>query len=116
MRGRDQPDVDLHRLAGADPFESLFLEDAEQLGLNLQADVADFVQENRAAVGQLETADLVADGSGEGPFDVAEEFAFKDAGGEGGTVDFHKRTGRPRAVVVDRLGQEPLTGSAFAAD
>ena len=54
-RGHD-PDVDADRLRAADALERHLLEHAEQLGLDLQVDVADLVEEQRAAVGLLEPA------------------------------------------------------------
>ena len=50
------------------------------------------------------------------PFDVAEQFAFEQARGQGGAVDLDERPARPWAVVVDRLGQQSLAGAALAAD
>ena len=45
---------------GADPLELAGLERAEQLGLGLRAQVAHLVEEERAAVGQLEPARAAA--------------------------------------------------------
>ena len=53
------------------------LQHSQQLGLRLQIAFADFVQKQRAAVGQLEGSLAVAIGSGERPFDMAEEFRFQ---------------------------------------
>ena len=41
----------------------------------------------RAAVGRLEAAGLVVDRPGEGPLDVAEQFAFQQAFAQGAAVD-----------------------------
>src|SRR6185503_6536392 len=46
----DHADVDLDRLAAGDALEPLVLEHAQDLGLELQRHVADFVEEQRAAV------------------------------------------------------------------
>ena len=56
--GGDDPDVDLHRRRAADPVELVLLQDAEQLGLGLERELADLVEEDRPAVGQLEPADV----------------------------------------------------------
>src|SRR5882762_4270997 len=50
--GADQADVDLHRLRPAQALELLFLQDAEQLHLRGQVQLAHLVQEERPAVGQ----------------------------------------------------------------
>ena len=47
---------------GADGVEALFVECAEDLGLGLEAHVADFVEEEGAAVGALEGAALFGGG------------------------------------------------------
>ena len=62
---------------------SLLLQDAQQLDLQLGAHAGDFVEEDGAAVGRLETAGLVVDGPGERSLDVAEQLAFEQALGEG---------------------------------
>src|SRR5208283_4230992 len=76
--GRDQADVDLDRLVGAHPDNLAALQGAEKLDLGAQGDVADLVEEKRAAVGVLEPALAFPVGAGERTLDVAEEFAFQD--------------------------------------
>ena len=105
MRGGDDADIDVHRLAGADALDGFFLQDAQQLGLHFEADVADFVEEQGAAVGQLEAADLVAMGAGERPFDVAEQLAFEQVGGQGGAVDLDEGLGRRAGWSRGRRGR-----------
>ena len=58
----------------------------EQLGLDLEADVADFVKEQGAVLGQFEFADLVGVGPGEGALDVPEELAFEQGLHQGAAV------------------------------
>ena len=50
------PHVHPERLLAAHALEGLLLEHAQHLGLGLEAHVADLVEEERAAVGQLELA------------------------------------------------------------
>ena len=64
----------------AESFELTFLKHPEQLGLELQRQVADFVEEDRPAVGEFEASGPARDGSGESAFFVAEEFAFDEFG------------------------------------
>ena len=91
MRRRDDAHVDLHRLAGADALERHLLKHAQQLGLHVETDVADLVEKQRAAVGRLEAAHLVADGVGERPLDVAKQFAFQQRRRQGGAMDLDER-------------------------
>jgi len=58
-------------------------------GLNL----ADLVEEDRAAVGQLELAGLLAQGAGEGPLLVAEELGPRAAPRDGPAVHLDERAG-----------------------
>ena len=58
VRGRDQPHIGTQRLIAADPFERAFLADhAQQFDLCARIDLGDFVEEKRAAVRPLESAD-----------------------------------------------------------
>ena len=83
--GGDHADVDGNLAMIADSADGSLggsasggrLQDSQQLGLRLQIAFADFVQKQRAAVGQLEGSLAVAIGSGERPFDMAEEFLFQ---------------------------------------
>ena len=52
----DDPHVGLLRLDAPDPHELLFLDDAEQLRLSLEADRADLVEEDRPPLGRPRTA------------------------------------------------------------
>ncbi len=45
--------VYVQRLAGTDALERTFLKDSQQLGLKLQIDLGDFIEQERAAVGRL---------------------------------------------------------------
>ena len=56
-RGRDDPDVGAHDPVRADRLEFLVLQHAQQLALQRQRHVADLVEKQRAAIGQLELAD-----------------------------------------------------------
>ena len=58
--GSDNPNVDGDRLVRTDRDDLPLLERSEQLGLQMQRQVADFVEEQRAVVGGLEPSDAVA--------------------------------------------------------
>jgi hypothetical protein len=89
---------------------------AEQLHLDLFGDLADLVEEQRAAVGQLEPAGSRRHGAGEGPALVAEELAFDQTGRDRGAVDLDERGGAARRAEVQRAGDELLAGAALAGD
>src|SRR5947209_7037388 len=61
VRRGDDPDVAPDRVRAADPLELLLLEHAKQLRLEVQRQVTDLVEEQGAAVGELEAADPARD-------------------------------------------------------
>ena len=60
MGGGDDPHVHLLRAVGAEALDLAELEEAQQLGLRLDGDLADLVEEQGAAVGRGEAAGAVA--------------------------------------------------------
>ena len=91
-------------------------EHAQQLGLLAQRDVGDFVEKERAAVGQFETADAVGARVGECAFHVAEDLALEGAFGQAAGVDGHQRHARARRSGVQQLGDDLLAGAVLAGD
>ena len=75
--GRDDPHVDLPGFRRAHPLELAGLEHPQQLGLQVEREIGDLVQEQRAPIGQLEAADAIGLGVGERAFDVAEQLALE---------------------------------------
>ena len=74
----------------ADARDHLALEHAQQLGLQRERHLADLVEEQRAAVGGFEEADLALVGAGERAALVAEQLALE------------QRLGQRRAVELDQ--------------
>jgi hypothetical protein len=56
VRRRDDPDVDATVRVSADALELVVLQRAQQLGLERRRELADLVEEDGAAVGNLEPA------------------------------------------------------------
>ena len=112
--GRHDPDVHLDGLDAAEPHELALLHHAQELGLGLEGDVADLVEEQRALVRQLEEALLGVDRPGEGALHVAEEVRLEQVVGQAARVDHDEGLVGPRAVGVDRLGHQLLAGAALA--
>ena len=112
--GGDHTDIHGEVIARAYRGEALLLDDAQDLGLGAQAHVADFVQEERAAVGLLELAHLVFHGPGERAFHVAEQFAFDQFLGDGGAVDFHEGLLGAETEKMQGMRDQFLSGPAFA--
>ena len=85
--GADQPHVHLERALAADAFEFALLQHAQQLGLERRRYLADLVEQQRAAVGELEASGPLADGAGEGALLVAEQLRFEHALGQRGAIE-----------------------------
>ena len=66
--GGDQADLDAQLLVAAHAGEAAVLEEAEQLGLEGTAHVANFIQEDGAAVGLLDAPGLLAEAPVKDPF------------------------------------------------
>ena len=71
--GRDQADVGPERRRSAHPLVLALLQDTQKLGLDRGRQLADLVEEQRTARGELEAAALELVGSGEGAALMAEE-------------------------------------------
>ena len=69
-----------------------------------------------AAVGELEAADAVFDGTGEGAADVAEELAFEEFAWDGSAIDLDEGFAGAGAALVDGAGDEFFAGAALAED
>ena len=87
---RDDPDIDLDRLAAADAVDLALLDRAQKLGLEAGIHFADLVEQQRAAVGLFELADTPRHGAGEGAFFVAEQLRFQKGLGDRRAVDRHQ--------------------------
>ena len=112
--GGDHAHVYPHRPAAAEALDLAFLKGAEELGLQVEAEAADLVQEERAAVCELEPAGLLGEGTGEGALLVAEQLALHERLGEGGDVDGDERPPGSGALLVDGARDELLAGAALA--
>src|SRR6202030_4654277 len=84
--GGDQPHVHPDRLRASQALELLILQNAQQLGLQLQRNVSNLVEQQSALIRQFQPAELLAYRSSEGSFFVAEQLAFQQSCGNGGAV------------------------------
>ena len=116
VRRRDDPHVDLDRLGAADRRERALLQHAQELDLQRGGHVADLVEEERAAVGDLEQARLILHRAGERAADVTEQRALEQVVVERGAVLHDERLLRARPVIVDRARDQLLAGAALAVD
>src|SRR6185503_10984224 len=109
-------DIDGDGLAGANAFEGALAQDAQELDLRAGVDLADLIQEERAAVGEFESTEAPFVGAGEGASFVSEELALQGGGGEGSTMDGDERLVAARTQLMNGFGDEFLAGPGFAQD
>ena len=77
IRSGDTTEVDLDDLIPSHSRYLALLQHSQEIGLRLQADVADFVQENRAALGDFEFTLLAVLRARKRPFLMPKQFAFE---------------------------------------
>src|SRR6202453_1145863 len=94
----------------------VFLQNAEQLHLRLQAKLPDFIQEDCAAVGKLEAADAPLDRPSEGPFHVPKQLALHQTSRDGAAVHTHQGTAIAGASAVDRARYKFLPRPRFSVN
>src|SRR5581483_261893 len=110
-----QPHVNPNRPHAADSFELALLERAQELGLKRGRRVADFIEEERAAMSLFETALMFAHRPGERAFLVSEQFGFDQRLRECRTVHLHEGSVLAGTKIVNRPRDQLLAGAAFSA-
>ncbi len=101
VRGGDDAHVEFDRARAAHALDFSLLEDAQQLDLQVQRQVADLVEEDGAPVGELEPPDLARHGARERAFLVPKQLAFHQARGNRSTVHRHERPLPAPAEAMD---------------
>ena len=115
--GRGQhPHVHLLLGARAQPAELPFFQDSEQFCLGSRRHFANLVQQQRAAVGQLEAAGPPLRRAGECAFLMAEDFALDQCLRNGRAVDRDKGPRFARAQIMQRPRHQLLAGAALAGN
>ena len=116
MGCRYQPEVGVLFIPGTQGAELAAFQHPQQFRLQGHGHVADFIQEQGAAVGPGQQAFLGLVRPGEGTLGVAEQFAFQQAVRDGGTVDHHHGAVGPVRHVVDPPGNDVFATAGFALD
>ena len=114
--GGDDAGVEGDRFARAARLVFLFDHRLDELGLGLEAHVADLVEEERPAVGQEELALLVLEGVGGVVLEIAEQLAFDELVGDGRAIDLDEALVRPPALLMEEAGDQLLARPALAGD
>src|SRR5688572_23986747 len=111
VRGRDDPHVHPLGPRAAEALKLTLLQDAQQLGLYFRGDIADLVQEQRALVRELETADPLRRRTGKRTLLMSEQFALEQPRRHRRHAHADERPVAPRTQVVDNRKSTRLNSS-----
>jgi hypothetical protein len=114
IRRTDDAHVGANRVGAADALKLAVLDHAQNLLLHARRYRAELVEDQRAAVGLLEAADVRARRPCEGPGLMTEQFRFEQRLREGGAVDLDQRLLPARREIVQARGDELFTRTALA--
>ncbi len=114
--GRENANIDGNSFFTAKALEGFLLEDAHEFDLRAEGHVADFIEEDGAAIGLLEAADASFGRASECAAFVAEQFTFEECFGNRGAVYGDERRVRAIAVLEYGARDEFFPGAGFAAD
>ena len=101
-------------LVAADPLERAIFDDAQELLLDRERGGGDLVEEQRAAVGELEAGQAAPLGAGVGAGLVAEQLAVEELLGQGRAVELDERALPAGRQVGQPVGDDLLAGAALA--
>ena len=107
----DDADIQFNAFLAPHLHELPFLDHPQELGLDIQAQVADLVEEKGPVIGQFEEPVFRLQGPGERALDVTEELAFQQGLHQGGAVHRDKFLFGPRAEQVDGPGHQLFAGT-----
>lgn len=110
MRGGDDSSVELLPGVRSEPTKLTSFKRAEELRLKVDGELANLIQEERAAARVLQDACLRIDRAGKRTSNVTKELRFDELRSDGAGVKDRERTVLPRAVFVDGARQELLAG------
>src|SRR4029079_10836760 len=115
VRRGDQPYIGTNGFGAAEALELPLLQNAQQLDLCRQVQIANLVEEQGAAFSGFEAALLQRVGAGEGALLVAKELGFDQILGQRRATHFDERFSGARRIVVNGVGDQFLAGSRFSA-
>src|SRR5207253_656 len=96
---RDHAHVNGHGPSAADPVHDALLDNAEDLGLSIQTQIANFIQKQSSAVRFFESSDASIDSGGDSFLDP-EQFSFDQMVGQRRAVKAYERSSCARTRIV----------------
>src|SRR3990167_2527844 len=111
VTGGQHANVQADRLAPPHPLHLTLLQHAQQLGLQALRHFGNFIEQNGAALGQLELARRAGDGTSEGALLMAEQRGFEHVVGNRRAVDRDEGLRRSWRLLVNETRQHLLAGA-----
>ena len=117
VSGHQQTEIQLNALGAGHPLDGLFLNELQQLGLNMRRQLSDLIQKQGTVVGQLDLTNLTGRGrAGKGSLFIAEQLGFNEVFMEHRAVDLDKGAVGPVADGVDGLGHRAFAHAGLPGD
>jgi len=116
MRSGDEAYVYAMGPTTSKAFEFLFLQNTEELRLQGEWHVADFIKKETPFVSQFEAANSLCDCAGKSTPLMAKELTFEQVEGNGGTIQLDQCVAAAWARIVDRVSDEFLASASLALD
>jgi hypothetical protein len=114
MGGGDDSRIQRNRLGAAKSLNGPLFQYAQQLDLDVERQLADFIEKNRRLIGQLEAPDLPRYSAGVGAFFAAEQLAFDKGCRNGRAVDPHHRSSFTGAQLMNLRREQFLAGARLS--
>ena len=116
VRGGNHAHIGLDGVVATDAVKMPVRQHAQQPCLQVKRHVANFIEEQRAAIGLLEAAAPHGLRAGEGAALMAEQFALQQVLRDGRRVDGDEGPVGPRRVLVQRTRHQLLARAGFAGN
>src|SRR5512147_3246818 len=114
--GRYEPEVAFHFPAPPQGPDPVLLEHTQKIFLDIQGELADFIQKKRAPVRLLDQAFPGFFRAGKGALFMPEQEALHQGLRQRGAIDDHEIAAASPAVVVDGAGKKLLARARFPGD
>ncbi len=116
VRGGEHANINLARLRRANALHLAGLQHAQQFGLLLHRNVGDFIEKQRAVIGEFKTSNAVGAGVSESAFDMAEQLALERAFRKTTGIYSDHRTARARREHMQGLSDNFFSRAMLARD
>src|ERR1017187_3278934 len=110
---RNHTNIYLQVVIATQPLHFALLEKAQHLALQREWHIANFIKEECSPMRRMSAADARLYSAGEGAFNIAEQFRYKQRLRNGCTVDYHQWLLLAGAYEMDRLRNQVLAGATL---